>query len=94
MRYETMTIEPEDQFDAPAGRRVSAWLVIAGLIVVAVAIFIAQNGDDVPIQFLWFTGEVPLWLLIVISLVAGAILGQVGLYLRRRRKRHREAEED
>jgi len=70
-----------------SGARQSAWLVIAGIIVIAVAIFIAQNAEDVPIQFLFFEGSVPLWLIIVTALVLGAILGQVFFYLRRRRKR-------
>ena len=87
-----MTLEPDDTTEAPPSRRAAVWLIIAGIIVVAVAIFISQNADDVAVQFLWFTGEVPLWLLIVIALVAGAILGQVGLYLRRRRKRRKDAE--
>lgn len=74
-----------------SGARQSAWLVIAGIIVIAVAIFIAQNAEDVPIQFLFFEGSVPLWLIIVTSLVLGAILGQVFFYLRRRRKRQDQA---
>ena len=86
-----MTIEPSDQSEPQQSRRVSIWLVVAGIIVVAVAIFIGQNGDDVSISFLWFSGDIPLWLLIVLALIAGAILGQVGLYLRRRRRRRDEA---
>ena len=74
-------------------RRQAIWLGIAGVIVVAVAIFVGQNGEEVSVRFLWFSGEVPLWLLIVIALVLGAILGQVGLYLRRRSKRRAQPEE-
>lgn len=73
-----------------SGSRQSAWLVIAGIIVIAVAIFIAQNAEDVPIEFLFFEGSVPLWLIIVTTLVLGAILGQVFFYLRRRKKRKDE----
>lgn len=87
-----MTLEPDDTSESPPSRQASVWLIIAGLIVVAVAVFIGQNADDVTVQFLWFSGDVPLFLLIVIALLAGAILGQVALYLRRRRQR-RKAEE-
>lgn len=73
-----------------SGSRQSAGLVVAGIIIIAVAIFIAQNAEDVPIKFLFFEGSVPLWLIIVVTLVLGAILGQVFLYLRRRRKRKEE----
>ena len=74
-------------------RRQAIWLGIAGVIVVAVAIFVGQNGEEVSVSFLWFSGEVPLWLLIVVALVLGAILGQVGLYLRRRSKRRAQPED-
>lgn len=82
-----MTDNEHGVVEEESGARQAAWLVIAGIIVIAVAIFVAQNAEDVPIQFLFFKGSVPLWLLIVTALVLGAILGQVFFYLRRRKKR-------
>lgn len=80
----------ERDVDANAGKKQSAGLVIAGIIVIAIAIFVAQNAEDVPVQFLFLNGEVPLWVIIIVSLVLGAILWQVALYMRRRQKRKKQ----
>jgi uncharacterized integral membrane protein len=72
---------------AGEGRRASAGLIIAGLIVIAVAIFVAQNTNSIPVQFLVFDFEMPLWLLLVIVFLLGAVVGQGAMWLRRRRKR-------
>ncbi|MGI9666167.1 MAG: lipopolysaccharide assembly protein LapA domain-containing protein [Acidimicrobiia bacterium] len=73
------------------GAKAPIGLVIAGLIVIAVAIFVSQNTDEVEIQFLVFSGSVPLWFLIVIFVVLGMVLGQALAWLRRRRKRRQTA---
>lgn len=83
-----MTDNEHGVVEGESGERQSAWLVIAGIIVIAIAIFIAQNAENVPIEFLFFNGSIPLWLIIVTALVLGAVLGQVFFYLRRRRKRN------
>lgn len=85
-----MTDNEYEVVEEESGSRQAAWLVAAGIIIVAVAIFIAQNAEDVPIEFLFFEGSVPLWLIIVVTLVLGAVLGQVFFYLRRRKKRKEE----
>lgn len=71
--------------DAP--RKRSFVLIVAGLIVIAVAVFIAQNSEAIPIQFLAFEGSVPLWLLIVVAMALGAVLAWVVMMVLRRRKR-------
>jgi uncharacterized integral membrane protein len=70
----------------PTPQRGSIVLIAAGFIVIAVAIFIAQNSETIPVQFLVFQGSVPLWLLIVVAMVLGATLGWVIGLVRRRRK--------
>ena len=80
-----------DENDAGLGtettaQRGSIVLIAAGFIVIAVAIFIAQNSETIPVQFLIFHGSVPLWLLIVVAMVLGATLGWVIALVRRRRK--------
>lgn len=76
----------EDKSRAPVG------LIIAGVILVAVTIFIAQNTEDIEIQYLTLTGSLPLWILLVIFMILGFLLGQSILWLRRRRKRRRDEE--
>lgn len=89
-RTEQTVTDNERDVDANAGKKQSAGLVIAGIIVIAIAIFVAQNAEDVPVQFLFLNGEVPLWVIIIVSLVLGAILWQVALYMRRRQKRKKQ----
>ena len=86
-----VTEHEQEPIDAGMARKRSIWLAISGLIVVLLAIFIAQNIEDVPIEFLWFSGDVPLVLIIVIAMLLGAILGQTILFLRRRQKRRKGA---
>lgn len=71
--------------EAPA----RAWgprLMAAGFALVAAAVFVAQNRERVETKFLFFTGTPRLWVIIVFSLVLGALLGQAIPALRRRRK--------
>ncbi|OLT21109.1 hypothetical protein BJF78_08570 [Pseudonocardia sp. CNS-139] len=63
-------------------RRVSPRLVIALVIVVLVGIFVAQNRDTVQIQLFAVTVTSPVWLLLVIMVLIGVL---VGLLLGRRR---------
>ena len=85
-----MTEHEHQDIDAATNRRRSIWLAVSGIIVVLIAIFIAQNVEDVPIEFLWFDGEIPLVIIIVVAMVLGAILWQTITFLRRRRKRRNE----
>jgi lipopolysaccharide assembly protein A len=63
-------------------RRISPRLVIALVVTALVAIFIAQNRDTVRIQLFAVTLTSPLWLLLVIMVVLGVL---VGFLLGRRR---------
>mgnify|MGYP000563071098 CR=1 FL=1 len=68
-------------------RRVSIRAVIAGIVAIGAVIFIFQNQDDTRMEFLFFSGTVPLYLVIIISMVLGAVLGWFVGYMRRRRRR-------
>jgi uncharacterized integral membrane protein len=72
---------------AGEGTKASAGLVIAGLIVIAVAIFVAQNTESIDFEFLVFNFSMPLWLVLVIVFALGAVVGQGAMWLRRRRRR-------
>lgn len=63
-------------------------LVVALLTVAGVVSFVLQNGDEAPIEFLSFTGSAPLYLVMLISVVAGIILSIAsGVLWRHRRGR-------
>ncbi len=75
--------------EAPAKKRGARERLLAVAIVAAgLVAFIVQNTDSTPVTWLIFTGSAPLWVVIVLAAVAGAILSELGGYLIRRR-RHR-----
>lgn len=57
------------------GRRITPRLVVALLATALVAIFIAQNRDQVRIQLFTITMTSPLWLILVVVVVLGGIVG-------------------
>ena len=72
---------------SPAERRIRAgqtvrvviWLVVLA----AVVVFAALNTDKVNVDWAFDTTDVPLWLVIVVSAVAGAVIGYVARPRRR-----------
>jgi uncharacterized integral membrane protein len=67
--------------------RIHPGMVVAGVVLVALLLFVAQNGDDTRVHWLFFDGRTSLWLVIVLSAVAGAVLGLAGQWMLRRRAR-------
>ena len=50
------------------------WVLVGGLLVLLlVIVFIAQNGDKVPIHFLWMKGHIALGLALLLAAVLGAL---------------------
>ena len=68
--------------------RVSAGLILWLLVIAIAVIFIFQNTRHATITFLFWDGDVAIWIAIVIALVLGALIDRLGSwYLRRRRRR-------
>lgn len=83
----------DDRIDQPEDTsRVPGTLIIAGIIILAIAIFVAQNTEETVFEFLWFNFTTPLWLVLAIVFVLGALMGQVLAWMRRRRKRDESVE--
>lgn len=76
--------------DIGGSNRAPIAMVVAGLIVIGMAIFVAQNTEDITFEFLWFNFTWPLWLVLVIVFVLGALVGQAAMWWRRRRRRHHD----
>ena len=71
--------------------RGAPWKLIALLIlVIALAVFFFQNGDDASVDFLWFNGEWPLWAVIGVCVAIGVALDRL-LSWQWRRARRRKA---
>ena len=86
-----MNEEPKPLEAKPEGKKLSIppGLVAAVLVVAALIFFVVQNGDDVDFEWLVFDMTGPLWVVIVVAAVAGAVLSEVLGFLRRRRRRRR-----
>ncbi|MCL1592960.1 MAG: LapA family protein [Actinomycetia bacterium] len=64
-----------------------AILVLAIAIVAVAAAFITQNTENVSVDFLFLSGQAPLYVVIIISMALGSLLTMVLGGLRRRRNR-------
>ena len=70
------------------GSRLNGGLVAAGVVAIALVVFIFQNTHETKVEWLVFESEsTPVWLVIVISAVAGAVLSEVAGWIIRRRRR-------
>ena len=68
----------------------SVWLVLFGVVALGTAIFILQNGEPVPAEFLWFDAEIKLWAAIIASICLGIVLDRLILTWWRRSRRGRD----
>ena len=78
-----------DQVDSTAedlskGR---GFVVFALIVAAALIVFVAQNTTDTEVTWLFFDGSGPLWIVIIVAAVAGALLSEVLGFLWRRRRR-------
>ena len=75
--------------DAPekASRFSPASLALPGILLAAILALIVQNTQDVTLDWLFWSFDMPLWLLIALVGLASFLIGQLALLLRRRRRR-------
>lgn len=80
---------PLDEVKEPGDRRRATRLLATGVIILVAVVFMSQNNDKVELNFLMLSIETRLWVGLLITLVLGAVLGQVAESLWDRRKRRR-----
>lgn len=72
--------------DAGGSRRTILNVVLLGLVIAGFGAFVVQNTDSAEVSWLVFDGDAALWLVMLASAVAGAVLTLLtGVLLRRRR---------
>ena len=77
--------------EAGSYREGPPWKLIALLlVVVALAIFFFQNGDDAPVEFLWIDATWPVWAVIAVSVVFGVVIDRLASWQWRRARRRRD----
>lgn len=92
MSYETADIDGQPAESGRGGPPLKLFALL--FVAIALAIFFFQNGDDAPVQFLWFDGQWPVWLVIGVSVLAGIVLDRLGSWQWRRARRRKERSED
>jgi uncharacterized integral membrane protein len=75
-----------------SNRRVVTFIV-AGVIIAAAVVFLLQNTEEAQVKFLFLSHEVPIYIVILISMVLGSLLTLVALGLRRRAKKRKQSDE-
>ena len=81
-------LSPDDG-RAGADRRWAVRLAVAGVAILVAVLFMAQNNDEVDLNFLVFEVTTRVWVGLLVTLVLGALLGQAveAMWGRRRRRR-------
>ncbi len=75
--------------DDVEGRRASPALIAGLILALAAVIFIAQNRDEIDIDFLFWTFTARVWTALVISGVLSILASElIGRYIRHERRRH------
>lgn len=78
----------EDITDGSGTSRLNGGLIAVAIVAVVLIVFGVQNTDSTQVTWLFFDNEAPLWLVIVIAAVAGALLTEVAGWVIRRRRRN------
>ena len=81
-----MTDEPSRTIN-DSNDRIGIILIVTVIVVALLAIFVIQNGLRVRVEFLVFGVSLPVWLIVAISMVIGALLALVWRMARGRRAR-------
>lgn len=81
--------ERHEGLDEEQVRRIA---LVGGLLLVVILalVFIVENSRQVPVSFVFFTADISLIWVIVLSMAVGGVLGVVVRRLVRRRILHRE----
>lgn len=90
MKHESVDIEQTAQ-DGSSGPPVK--LIMLLLVVIALAIFFFQNGQDAAVDFLWLDGRWPVWTVIGISVLAGIVLDRLATWQWRRARKRKLTDE-
>lgn len=60
---------------------------LLALLAAGVVAFVVQNTEQIPVQWVFFESDAAVWVVIVVSFVAGALFSQLGGWMLRRRRR-------
>ena len=82
-------VKPEERSFRDFLRQINARMVLGALAAIALIVFIAQNTDETRVNFLGWDWELPLFLLLLITIVLSVVCTEiVSWYMGRRRWRN------
>ncbi|MCQ3811825.1 MAG: DUF1049 domain-containing protein [Acidimicrobiia bacterium] len=83
----TERAEPRSRSFTDVLRQINARMVLGALAAVALIVFIAQNTDETRVNFLGWDWDLPVFLLLLITIVLSVVCTEmVGWYMGRRRR--------
>ena len=82
-------LKPPEAKPDRKGLSIPPRFVAAGVVLAALVLLVVQNHDDVSLEWLVFDMSGPLWVVILVAAVAGAVVNEVFGFVRRRRRRRR-----
>ncbi len=85
MKYEA--VEPEQPGVESGTNGPPLKLIALLLVIIGLAIFFFQNGEDAPVEFLWLDANWPVWTVIGISVLIGIALDRLFSWQWRRARR-------
>ena len=77
--------DEKPEFIRTTNDRIGIGIIFTAVVVVVLGIFVFQNRDTVEIEFLFLGVTLPLWVVIGVFLILGALLGWVWRWVMRRR---------
>ena len=77
--------DEKPEFIRTTNDRIGIGIIFTAVVVVVLGIFVYQNRDTVEIEFLFLGVNLPLWAVIGVFLILGALLGWVWRWVMRRR---------
>jgi len=67
--------------------RIGIAMIVIAAVIAVIVVFVFQNLEPVKVEFLVFSFTFPLWLVALIFLALGVVLGWIWRWISRRRKR-------
>ena len=83
---DTERAKPRSRSFADALRQINARMVLGALAAVALIVFIAQNTDDTRVNFLGWDWDLPLFLLLLITIVLSVVCTEIASWYMGRRR--------
>jgi uncharacterized integral membrane protein len=94
MSYEPGRSDQSLEGDDGVDKRLVVRLVVAVAVIVLILLFMTQNNDEVDTSFVFFTVQTRLWVSLLVAVLLGVILGQLGQMVWHRRKARRAGRSD